>query len=630
MKKKHIAPISVSITLFTGIFLFTGYGFWAAFSQTEESVTPHFWVIVRDDIHSAIAPLIDRYITDITPILQSRFPDIVVEKKPVALNPSEPINRQAYSVSATLEQGFRNTGLVGAFLVGMPIPEVKNKGKNETSLLPYSDFDQKYFSFHQADNIFVSEETTIGDQIKSEIFVGLLPDIGGSFSTYFDRNHDYYTGAAIYARSIFLSDQIHDDVFWENLGSALLSPTGSDQFNLAAYDDAIRSSERNWSETLKTTRRWEQTTSPTSVAVEARFGQWYEEPALGTLRNVLPAIAEYFLELPETGNPTEISTQENTFGQFLFDLGVFSDPLAINHRFFTKNPADESSDAQCTGIGDIPNSDTLPELTTMREQWNSMQLWITSIPRGSLLGMSPESNQILINGISAGRYFVIRAGDLVRTSSGEPVTIKTIVFDPSVIKKELAIPATGFNHPGLRGGSGVPSWETVEITGEQINELLVWHYFLNHNDYYVYFSKNRLPPLNQFAAFPDTYEIVYNNLANTVSERLNRSCFVSRSPETRSLVTLFTGHTSLTSSLADSAILEEISSGRSLAVITLSSDQESLAPSLENIRNADYTGLKDPPLFVSFASGQVLGKALQPGLNEVVNLLGDPCIYLRP
>ncbi len=629
MKKKRVVPLILSVILFTGIFACSGVGLWSVFSQVEEPVTPHFWIMVRDDINNVNAPLIDRYLTDITPILQSKFPGIIAEKKPITLSPSEPSNRQAYGVATTLEQGFRNTGLVGAFLIGMPAPTVKNKGKNETSLLPYSDFDQKYFAFNQADNIFVSQETTVGDQIRSEIFVGLLPDLAGAFSTYFDRNHDYYAGTAIYGHNIFLNDQVHDDIFWDDLNQALVSPIGTDPFNPKGYDEAITSSQRNWTETLKTTRRWEETTSPTSVSIRSRFDQWYEEPALGTLSNILPVAAEYFLGLPETQDPTEISTQENAFGQFLTNLGVFSSPIAINHRFFAKNPVTQGTDNICTGIGEVPDSSAIAELPAMREQLNSMQLWIVTILRGSLMGRSPEPNQISINGIPVGQNFIIRPGDLVRTTSGEPVTIKTILVDPSVITNDLVIPVTGFNHPGVRDVS-VPTWNAIEITGAQINELLAWHYFLSHDDYYTYFTKNRLPPLNQFAAFPDTYEIVYNNLSRNIADRLSRSCFVNRSPETRSLVTVFTGYTGFTSSLNDSAIMEELSSGKSLAVITLSSDQDSQVPSLENMRNAEYTGLKDPPLFISFASGQVLGKSVQPGLNEVVNLLGDPCLYLRP
>ncbi len=628
MKKKRALSVILPTTILLAVFLLTGTGLYSVSSQVSEPVIPHFWVIVRDDINNAIAPLIDRYLADITPAAQRNFPGIVIEKKLITLNTTEPSNRQAYAASATLEQGFRNSGLIGAFLIGLPIPEVKNKGKNETSLLPYSDFDQKYFSFSQADNVFVSQETTINDQIKSEIFVGYLPDLAGAFSTYFDRNHDYYTGASVYARSIFLNDQIHDDIFWTNLSRAILPPTESDPFNTRSYDDAIVGGERNWTETLKTTRRWDQVTSPTSTSVRARFDQWYDEPALGTLSNILPVVADYFLALPETENPPELAVQENTFGQLLNDLGVFAAPIAINHRFFVKKPATETSDSICSGTGEIADSSTFPEITSMRDQFNSMQTWIAGIPRGSLLGRSPEPNQILINGIPVGQNFVIRVGDLVRTVSGEPVTIKTILFDPSAIQKDLEIPVTGFNHPGVSGVVGT-TWEIIEITGAQINELLVWHYFLNINDYYTYFSKNRLPPLNQFAAFPDTYEIAYNNLNNAISQRLNRACFVNRSPETRSLVSIFTGHASFTSSLVDSAILEEISSGKSLAVLALSSDQDSQAPSLENMKNADYTGLKDPPLFISFASGQLLGKSVQPGLNEVVNLLGDPCLFLR-
>lgn len=601
-------------------------GLHTAYLQNADTPNPHFWVVTTATENNTTGPLFDRYIEDIKPILARKYPDIIVEKKLLSLDQNQSSSRQAYTVATTLENGFFNENLKGALLVAMPLPNTKNKGLDQVSLLPYSDFENKYFIFNTAQEKFVSQEALVRENIHPEIFLGYLPDLTpAGFQGYFDANHSYYANTTAYNRAIFFNDQIHDTQLASNLDLAIHSPIDSQPFNPQSYEDTVKASEKAWKDALRSSRRWQSLPSISSSQINATFDSWYDEPVLSTMAAIIPKVGQYFLELPETQDPTIISVQENALGDFLTQLGVFSSTIAINHRLFSQHPAPLIPENICTNLNPLPDNG-LEEIDQIRNQINTLKAWINTIPRGSLLAQADNPNLFTVNGTLVGKYFVIRPGALVRSISDEPAIIKTILIDPSAVTAQLTVLRGGFNHPGILDGAD-SSWTTNNIGDEQIKELIGWHYFLNPEDHYLYFSKNRLPALNQFSSLPDTYEIAYNNLSPAIAQYLNGSCLNNRSPETKSLLSIYTGHVGLTTNASNLTAFQELRSGASLASLVISGLVASQNHSFDD-SNTPFPGLKDLPLFSSWAGGDILGQALLPGLNENVNLLGDPCLML--
>lgn len=594
--------------------------------QSSVPTTPHFWVVATESENNTIGPLLDRYIQDVRPILSRKYPGIEVGKKVVSIDPNQSANRQAYTLASTLENGFFNEGLKGALLIAVPLPQTQNKETEQVSLLPYSDFENKYFVFNSKQDKFISQEALVRENIKPEIFLGYLPNLTpAGFQGYFDANHDYYSNASAYNRALFFNDQIHDNQLWESISQSIQAPISTQPFNPQSYESAIKASEKAWKDALRSSRRWQSLPSISSSQVKALFDSWYDEPVLSTMASVLPIAAEHFLDLPETQDPAIISTQENNMGDFLTQLGVFSSTVAINHRLFSKHPAANTSELVCSSINPLPANDN-EEIDRIRNQINTLKAWINTLPRGSLLAQATNANLFTVNGTLVGKYFIIRPGALVRSTTDEPATLKTILIDPSAVTSELTIPRGGFNHPGILEGTD-NSWTTNTIGDEQIKELIGWHYFLNPEDQYLYFTKNRLPTLNQFASLPDTYEIVYNNLSANVAQYLNGSCLNNRSPETKSLFSIYTGHIGLVDNNNNLAAYQELRSGASLAALVVSGSIASQNHSIDD-STMQFPGLRDLPLFSSWAGGDMLGQALLPGLNENLNLLGDPCLLL--
>lgn len=621
MKKYYeyiIGGLLGCLVLFQG--LNTGY------LQNANPVVPHFWVVTTETQNNTIGPLLDRYIADIRTPLSQKYPDIEVEKKLIQLDPNQTTNSQAYTLATTLETGFFNEGLKGALLIAMPLPQTENKGTDQVSLLPYSDFENKYFIFNSEREKFLSQEALVRENIKPEIFVGYLPDLTpAGFQGYFDANHGYYTNVSTYNRAIFFNDQTHDDQLWESISQSIQAPVSNQPFNPQSYDNALKASEKAWKDALRSSRRWQSLPSISSNQVKASLDSWYDEPVLNTMAALLPKVGDKFLALAETQDPITISSQENSMGDFLVQLGVFSSTVAINHRLFSIHPASNISELVCTNINPLPDSSN-EEIERIRNQINTLKAWINSIPRGSLLAQAENANLFTVNGTLVGKYFIIRPGALVRSVTDEPATLKTILIDPSVVTSDLTIPRGGFNHPGILEGTD-NSWTTNNIGDEQIKELIGWHYFLNPEDHYLYFTKNRLPALNQFASLPDTYEVVYNNLPSSSAQYLNGSCLNNRSPETKSLLTLYVGHIGLVDHSNNLAAYQELRSGASLATLVVSGEIPSQNHSFDD-STREFPGLKDLPLFSSWAGGDMLGQALLPGLNENLNLLGDPCLLL--
>lgn len=623
MKKSHTYIITVLI----GSLVLT-YGLNKAELEGTLDTNPHFWVVTTESTNNAIGPLLDRYIQDVTPILNRQYRNITIEKKLVDLDTNQSPNKQTYSVAATLENGYHNSNLKGVLLVDIPLPAVTNKGTSQVSLLPYGDFENKYFVFDANTETYVSQDAVVRENIQPEIMVGYLPDLTPvGFQGYFEANHNYYTQASAYNRAVFFNDQIHDDQLWNTLGTAIHSPIDTVAFDPQSYTNAIKASEKTWKDALRSTRRWQSLPSLSSSQVKAYFDSWYEEPVLNTMSNILPTVASYFLDLPNTQDTAQLSEQENSMGAFLNQLGVISSTIAINHRLFATYPAARNTDNVCNTINPLPTNDN-PEVVQIHNQVNTLKAWISSVPRGSLLAKSDQPNTITVNGALVGQYFLIRPGALVRTVSNEPATVKTILVDPSRVTADLTIPRNGFNHPGLVEGAD-SSWTTNSIGDEQVKELIGWHYFLNPQDQYLYFAKNRLPALNQFASLPDTYEIVYNNIDQSISQDLTGACLNNRSPETKSILTIFSGHVSLVDHNNNLPVWQELRSGASLASLVISGSTVSQNHSFDD-SNTHFTGLQDPPYFSSWASGSMLGQAVLTGLNENVNLVGDPCLMLLP
>lgn len=623
MKKSH----TYIITVLVGALVLT-YGISKAQLEESPGESPHYWVVTTASNNNAIGPLLDRYIQDVTPILSLQYRGITVEKKIVDLDQNQSKNKQTYSVATTLENGYQNTNLKGALLINIPLPAVTNKGADQVSLLPYGDFENKYFIFDANTEKYISQDSVVRTNIEPEIMVGYLPDLTpAGFQGYFDANHNYYTHTNAYNRAIFFNDQIHDDQLWNTLGGAIHSPVDSVAFDPQSYANAIKASEKTWKDALRSTRRWQSLPSLSSSQVKAYFDSWYDEPALSTMSNIMPTIATSFLDLPDTQDTALLSDQENSMGAFLSQLGVISSTIAINHRLFAAHPAPQNSDNVCNNISPLPTNGNT-EVEQIHNQVNTLKAWIGSVPRGSLLAKAAQPNTITVNGVLVGQYFLIRPGALVRTTNNEPATVKTILVDPSSVTSNLVIPRNGFNHPGLVEGAD-SGWTTNSIGDEQVKELIGWHYFLNPQDQYLYFSKNRLPGLNQFASLPDTYEIVYNNIDQSISQDLTGSCLNNRSPETKSILTIFSGHISLVDHNNNLPVWQELRSGASLASLVISSSQVSQNHSFDDA-NTHFPGLQDPPYFSSWASGSMLGQAVLTGLNENVNLVGDPCLTLLP
>ncbi len=628
--KKKASYIVVTFMALVIIFLLVVVDIAPAYLQATPPVTPHFWIVTSTNENDAIGPLLNRYIQDIQPTLTQQYGSITVEKKLLNLDPNLSQNRQAYTVATTLENGYHNQNLKGALVINMPLPGVVNRGTEQVSLLPYGDFENKYFVFDSNNEKFTSQENVVRDNIHPEILLGYLPDLTpAGFQGYFEANHNYYTHGSSYNKAIFFNDQVNDDKLWNNLASAVHSPIDKQAFDPQNFTNVITSSEKSWKDALRSTRRWQSLPSLSSNQVRSYFNSWYDEPVLSTMMNILPQIATQFLNLPGTQDPNVLSQQENTMGEFLTQLGVFSGTVAIDHHLFSKYPTARGSEAVCNSVNSLPDpSSPNDEIQRIHNQINSLRSWITSVPRGSLLAKAEQGNSVTVDGTLQGQYFVIRPGSLVRTVSGEPMTIKTLLVDPSAVLADLTIPRDGFNHPGLiEGADG--AWHTNSIGDSQINELIAWHYFLNPDDMYIYFTKNRLPAINQYISLPDTYEIAYNNLSPAVSQFITGQCLNNRSPETKSILTLYTGHIGLVAHNENLAIWQELKSGASLAGIVLSGEQTSPEASFDDSNN-QFAGLKDPPFFSSWAGGNMLGQALQPSLNENVNLVGDPCLTLIP
>ncbi|MBP7057169.1 hypothetical protein KBB08_01635 [Candidatus Gracilibacteria bacterium] len=620
--------ITLLACLITGIVSYSNLGIGQAELDSSDTTTNHFWVVVQTSDNETIGPLLDRYINDITPILSGKYPDIVIEKKIISLQPGTTTNQQVYSIANTLENGYFHSKLQGVLLVNLPLARVEKAGINQSSLLPYGDFEHKYFVFDSSSDNFAAQQQVT--DIEPEILLGYLPDLGPSgFQAYFDANHDYYSGATTYNRALFSNDQIHDDELWQNFATSIVSPTGTTPFNLKSYTDVLASSEKNWQDTLQQTKRWRSLPSVNTNSIRARLDGWYDEPALATITNLLPLVGSQFLGFSDTEIATQRALDENTMGGFLQQIGVFDSSVAINYRFFTTTPVSTSNNNVCTTSNPFPDprSETIQIL---KNQFTALRNWITSIPRGSLLAKAEAANTVFVNGTPVGQYFVIRPGSLVRSISDEPLTIQTILIDPSTVAQPLTIPRGGFNHPGILEGSdeGIASWGAIEISDEQIDELLAWRYFLNPNDRAIYFAKNHLPPINQFSTLPNTFEVVNNTLSPERAQFLTRDCLQSADASSKSILSLFTGFVSLSPVLNTSAAWQELASGRSLAAIVVGGETTSAKVSFDAAPRQQYAGISSPPSLVNWASGAMLGEAIQSGLNENVALLGDPCLTL--
>lgn len=620
--------ITLLIGLITAITSQSNLGIGRAELDSSDSTTDHFWVVVQTSDDERLGPLLDRYISDITPILRGKYPAIVIEKKLVTLQTGTTINQQVYNLTNTLENGYFHSKLQGALLINLPLPTVEKASFSQSSLLPYGDFEHKYFIFDSSTDKFVAQQQV--NDIKPEILLGYLPDLGVTgFQAYFNANHDYYSGATTYNRSLFSNDQIHDDELWQNFATSIVSPTGTTPFNLKSYTDVLASSEKNWQDTLQQTKRWRSLPSINTNSIRARLDGWYDEPALATITNLLPLVGTQFLGFSDTEIATQRALDENAMGDFLQQIGVFTSPVAINYRFFTTTPVSTNNNNVCTTSNPFPDPRSEP-IQLLHNQFTALRNWITSIPRGSLLAKATEANTVFVNGTPVGQYFVIRPGSLVRSISDEPLTIQTILLDPSTVAQPLTIPRGGFNHPGILEDSddGIASWAAIEISDEQIDELLAWRYFLNPHDRAIYFAKNHLPPINQFSTLPNTFEVVNNTISPEVAQFLTSDCLQSANLASKSILSVFSGFVSLSPALNTSAAWQELATGRSLAAIIVGGETTSAKVSFDAAPRQQYAGISSPPALVNWASGAMLGEAIQSGLNENVALLGDPCLTL--
>ncbi len=610
--------LGLSIAIIT-----TGTYHFSARSDVRPAIAPHFWLITSTEINASVGPLLDRYLADANAALRRHMPNIVTQKQAITLDLQQDTNQQARTLATFLENGFREQGLIGAFVVGLPLPEVQIQGQTTHSILPYGDFENKLFTFSQATNRFEQkgEETVEG---KAEIILGYLPDLGTSgFTTYFDAHHNYSTGTLGYNRAVMYNDYINDTELRKSLKETLLSPVSGRQFDPSGFNNALISNDKSWAEALAGTKRWQTGISVTSNNVITTLDGWYNEPALETLRAILPVVATTFLELSASSEQSSLANQENTMGAFLNEIGAFREAIGIKNRFFSSENLSSVPNAVCLLENPLPatNSD---EFLSFRNQFNALQTWISTVPRGSLLVKAPRANTVFVNGALRGEYFIVSPGDFVSTAGEEPLTVKTILVDPSVLERELTIPRTGFNHPGLVD-TELPSWSNLEITNEQINELISWNYYLTKTEQYQYLMKNRLPTLNQFAVTPNTFEITFNIINQKMANTFTDNCLANRNPNTRSLITILSGYNAVDD---DKLLIQELSAGKSLAVIATNSTKTSSNPSFDSMPNVRFSGLANPPLLTSFASGALLGKSIQSGSNEIINLFGDPCLTL--
>nr|MDD3720153.1 VCBS repeat-containing protein [Candidatus Gracilibacteria bacterium] len=181
-------------------------------------------IIVDDNIYGDVKSKLSRYARDIEGVL---------DNTKVVIIPT-PHNASSFQIASLNEslyfEGYKSvknvnfeSKLIGSLFVGnIPLPIVKNGENYSKTILPYIDFENKTYVYnHKNDNYEKAENGS--STINPEIWQGVIaPNTGNkdddiqAIKDYFDKNHDYYTGAGLFNKNLGVingnkNDGIPDD-----------------------------------------------------------------------------------------------------------------------------------------------------------------------------------------------------------------------------------------------------------------------------------------------------------------------------------------------------------------------------------------------------------------------------------
>ncbi|MDA7494827.1 hypothetical protein N8455_00635, partial [Candidatus Gracilibacteria bacterium] len=105
----------------------------------------------------------------------------------------------------SVNNGSDQEKLIGTVLVGdLPVPVIFNDTDAQKSIIPYVDFEDKYYHYNHVSKRYSENDTNI-DGLNVEIWHGIVAPNSGSqegnidaINKYFDKNNDYYTGQGLF------------------------------------------------------------------------------------------------------------------------------------------------------------------------------------------------------------------------------------------------------------------------------------------------------------------------------------------------------------------------------------------------------------------------------------------------
>ncbi|MDD2907859.1 MAG: VCBS repeat-containing protein [Candidatus Gracilibacteria bacterium] len=163
-------------------------------------------IIVDEDTYSDITSELKRYSKDITNVLENTKVVILPVPKTATSYDIASMNEALYyeGYKGLKDVSFESK-LVGTVLVGnLPLPLVYKDSEVSKTILPYTDFDDKTYIYDSVDRKY---KYNIDNQKEAvpEVWHGVIsPNTGDdgddtdALKTYFDKNHDYYTGNGLY------------------------------------------------------------------------------------------------------------------------------------------------------------------------------------------------------------------------------------------------------------------------------------------------------------------------------------------------------------------------------------------------------------------------------------------------
>lgn len=200
---------SINITFFS----FVGQIF--AWDATRMKVVSIF---VQEEIYNQVESEVKRYASDIQWVLaDTRTMIIPVSSQEHPYNIASLIEK-LYFEWYTWIAGLRwESKLIGSvFVWDIPLPIVENQWSFEKTVFPYTDFENKLYVFQSDKKRYQLNPDFIGEP-KVEIWHGFIsPNTGDMWADitqiqqYFDKNHDFYTGAGNYQNTQDVMNGVKD------------------------------------------------------------------------------------------------------------------------------------------------------------------------------------------------------------------------------------------------------------------------------------------------------------------------------------------------------------------------------------------------------------------------------------